>query len=267
MVGGLDRHLPVQVHPQRFALGSRHPCPGSPPPCAFATVTPANLIELVPDRIWHAQQALRFGPVQLATRMTVLRLADGGLWVHSPIALSPALKQQLVQRGEVRYVVAPNKSHHLFFAPFLREFPRAQGWIAPGLASKRPDLAHLPTLDGPVPWASELAPIFIQGLPLLNETAWFHGATGTLILTDLLFCVGPHPSWLARMAARALGIYGRLGMSRTMKLAVKDRAALAASVAPLRALPVQRVVVAHDQVVDTQAQARLQAAFAWLDGA
>lgn len=215
------------------------------------------LQEIDPDRVWCAQQLLRFGPVELATRMTVIRLREGGLWVHSPVAPTEVLVDDLRRLGDVRHVVAPNRSHHLFFLPFLRAFPDAQGWIAPGLAGKRPDLAGFRTLDERLPWTEELCPYFIRGLPLLNETAFFHVATGTLVLTDLLFCVGPNRSLLVRAAARLLGIYGTLGMSRTMKLAVKDRAALAASVAPLLSLPIQRVLVAHDQMVTEQARERL----------
>lgn len=222
------------------------------------------LQEIVPDRVWHAQQLLRFGPVELATRMTVIRLSDGGLWVHSPVAPTDPLVAELRRLGDVHHVVAPNRSHHLFFLPFIHAFPHARGWIAPGLAAKRSDLAGYPTLDEDVPWADDLRPYFIRGIPLLDETAFFHVATGTLVLTDLLFHVGPNRSWLVRAAARLLGIYGTLGMSRTMKVAVKDRAALAASVAPLLALPVQRVLVAHDQIVQEHARERLERAFTWL---
>ncbi len=223
-----------------------------------------ELLEVVAGQVWHAQQQLRFGPVQLATRMTVVRLRDGGLWVHSPVAPSEGIVSALGKIGAVRYIVAPNRSHHLFFLEFARAFPDARGWIAPGLATKRPDLACYPELDDDVPWAGELKPFFIRGIPLINETAWFHEATGTLVLTDLLFCIGPNRSRLVRAAARLLGIHGRLGMSRTMKLAIRDRAALADSVAPLLSLPVQRVVVAHDQIVSTQARQQLQRAFEWL---
>lgn len=222
------------------------------------------LIELVPDRLWHAQQTLHFGPVALATRMTMVRLADGGLWIHSPVDMTAELRHALSQLGPVRFVVAPNRSHHLFFSACLAAFPEAQGWIAPGLRAKRPDLSTCRELGADQPWADELVPHFIAGLPLINETAWFHRATGTLILMDLLFCIGPHPAWLARTAARLLGVYGRLAMSATMKFAVRDRKALAASVAPLLELPVRRIVVAHDQVIEDSAPERLRNAFAWL---
>lgn len=227
-------------------------------------VLPAGLRELVPDSLWHAQQPLRFGPIELATRMTIVRLQDGGLWVHSPIQPTPALLASVSRLGTVRHVVAPNRSHHLFFLPFITAFPGAEGWIAPGLADKRPDLRAYPELSGNEPWAGELRPFFIHGLPQLNETVWFHAETGTLVLTDLLFRVGQSTSMRVRLAARALGIYERLGMSRTMKLLVKDRARFAASVAPLLELPVQRIVLAHDSVVEVDARSQLRAAFGWL---
>lgn len=231
----------------------------------MSTVEPATRLEcIVPDAIWHAQQPLKFGPLSLTTRMTVVRLCDGSLWVHSPISPTPQLVADLQALGPVRHVVAPNKSHHLHFAPFLVAHPSAQGWVAPGLARKRPDLAGLPILGDAAPWRAELAGFFIDGLPILQETVWFHAKTGTLILTDLLFCFSSGNRGLVALVARVLGVRGVLGMSRTMRLAVKDKQALARSVAPLLALPVQRVIVAHDQIVTEQPAARLARAFAWL---
>lgn len=64
--------------------------------------------------------------------------------------------------------------------------------------------------------------------------------------------------------ARALGVLEEAGMSRTMKLAVRDRKALADSVKPILDLPVERVVLAHDQVITSEARERLGRAFAWL---
>lgn len=220
---------------------------------------------LVPDRLWCAEQVIHLGPVALTTRMTVVRLPQGGLWVHSPIFPNAALLQDLHGIGEVHHVVAPNKSHHLFFLPFLEAFPSAQGWIAPGLVDKRPDLSGFPVLNPEVPWSASLHPVFIAGIPLINETAFFHRDTGTLILTDLLFCVGENRSLFVRTVARVLGIYMRPGMSRTMKLFVKDSAALKDSVAPLLSFPVERIVLAHDQIIEVNATETLRTSFAWLE--
>lgn len=228
-------------------------------------MTPARLECLVPDRLWHASQPLSFGPLSISTRMTVLRLRDGSLWVHSPVSPTPALCEELAAIGRVRHVLAPNKSHHLFFLPFLEAHPDASGYIAPGLDAKRPELARYATIaPGDAPWGDELQGFFIEGLPILNESAWFHPDTGTLVLADLLFCFSPANRGLASFAAWLLGVRGKLGMSRTMKLAIRDRTAFRRSVQPLLSLPLQRVVLAHDQVISEDAAGKLSRAFAWL---
>jgi hypothetical protein len=219
---------------------------------------------IVPDTLWHATQPLRFGPIALSTRMTVVRLQDGSLWVHSPITPSSDLTRDLAGVGHVRYVIAPNRSHHLFFLPFLEVHPSAAGFVAPGLDAKRPDLRRFPRVPAVAPWSGELQGFFIEGLPVLNETVWFHHASGTLVITDLLFCFSTESTGLTGLVARVLGVRGTLGMSRTMKLLVKDRAALKRSADALLALPVQRIIVAHDEIIDRHAAEKLRKAFAWL---
>jgi Domain of unknown function (DUF4336) len=222
------------------------------------------LVSIVPDALWHAQHPLKFGPLSLTTRMTVVRLRDGSLWVHSPIPPTSGIVDQLQRIGQVRYVVAPNKSHHLFFLDFLNAFPAAEGFVAEGLDSKRPDLARFPRVPRPAPWGSQVEGFFIEGLPILNETAWFHGDTGTLILTDLLFCFSRTNHGLSALISKLLGVYGSLAMSRTMKLATKDKQALLRTTTPLLSLPIKRVIVAHDQIVEVDAAIKVAKAFAWL---
>jgi Domain of unknown function (DUF4336) len=42
--------------------------------------------------VWLAAAPLSFLGLRIGTRMTVVRLASGDLWVHSPIALTPELR-------------------------------------------------------------------------------------------------------------------------------------------------------------------------------
>lgn len=225
-----------------------------------------QLHTLVPQTIWTAQQPLRLGPLKIQTRMTVVRLGNGKLWVHSPIRPTPDVLAELETLGPVGYVVAPNTSHHLFFADFLRHFPEAEGCVAPGLHRKRPDLRVHAVLTPELAqrWQPDLTAIAVEGLPALNETVWFHPVSGTLIVTDLLFCFSDRAQWLGPWVARLLGVWQTLGMSRTLKWLVQDRAALQRTARQLCALEVRRVVVAHDTVVEHDARDALRRAFAWL---
>lgn len=221
---------------------------------------------IVPDQIWHSQQPLKFGPLSITTRCTVIRLSDNSLWVHSPVEPTPDLLTALQSIGSVRYVVAPNLSHHLYFLPFLQTIPGTQGFIAPGLADKNPALAGFPVI-GQTPesdWSPDLVAWFIEGLPILNETVWLHSPSGTLILTDLLFCFNPSNPLPGKIVSRLLGVYNHLGMSRTMKFMVRDKAALLRSVDQILMHDFQRIVLTHDQIIDQDARARFAAAFEWL---
>ena len=55
----------------------------------------------------------RAGGLELGGRMTVIRLPDGGLWIHSPVRFEPAHRAAVDALGPVRFLVAPNLMHHL----------------------------------------------------------------------------------------------------------------------------------------------------------
>lgn len=61
-----------------------------------------------------------------STRMTVIRLPDGGLFLHSPIRLDDGLRAELDALGTVRAVVAPNKAHHLYVGDYRVPYTKAR---------------------------------------------------------------------------------------------------------------------------------------------
>lgn len=225
-----------------------------------------KLQPVVPN-IWHAEQAIKFGPLTIKTRMTVVKLSDGSIWVHSPIEPTPELIAEINNIGAVRYIVAPNKSHHLFFSAFSEHFQNANAYIASGLEAKRPDLKKYTILDESTSqtWNPDLLGFFVYGIPALNETVWFHAATETLIVTDLLFYFGKDNHFIGRTIATLLGVQEKMRMSRTMKLLVKDRNALSQTISKLRTLNIQRVILAHDTIVDKNVKHELIQAFSWVD--
>lgn len=71
--------------------------------------------------------------VTINTRMTVIRLSSGGLWVHAPIAPTQECLEMVRSLGEVEHIVLPTFAieHKVFFGPFARNFPNASLWVAP----------------------------------------------------------------------------------------------------------------------------------------
>ena len=145
------------------------------------------------ENLWIAERRQSFYGLEVGTRMTVMRLADGRLLLHSPVALTPDLRRELDALGRVCFVVAPNRVHHLYAGKVAEAYPGAQLWVAPGLERKRPDLVYVAVLgdEAPAPWKGEVDQVFFRGRPYENEVVFFHRASRTLILCDLAFNFGP----------------------------------------------------------------------------
>ena len=217
--------------------------------------------------LWVAERPLRFlGGVELGTRMSVVRLADHSLFLHSPVALDGALRDELLRIGEPRHIVAPNRFHHLFVGDYRAAFPEARLYAAPGLPEKRPDLHFDEVLQGepPLPWANELAMELFDGLPLMNEVVFCHRASRTLLLCDLAFHYGEEAPWLTRLCFRLAGGYGRFGPTRVEKLLIRDRARAHASLERILAWDFDRVIVTHGKILENGGPQALRTAYDWL---
>ena len=189
----------------------------------------------------------------LGTRMTVIRMQSGGLFVHSPGPLDAKVKDDLAGLGPVQAIVAPNDFHHLFLAEFADAYPEARVFATPGVAKKQPKV-RIDEILGEKPsdlWSADLEQIALAGMGRMNEVVFFHPASGSLIVTDLLFNVPNDVPFLARMLTRAAGTYGRFAVSRLLKrFMVTDRDVFLASVARLYDWPFTRVLLAHREIYD-----------------
>ena len=222
------------------------------------------MLQHIASGIWHTTHEFTSTGMRITSRMTVVRLGDGTLWLHSPVAISAGLKAELMALGEVAYIVAPNKMHHLFLQNCLTAFPSAKLFGAPGLNKKRPDLTTLQELNTTniAPWQHDLDQVFFEGIPLGNETVWFHKGSRTLIVTDLLqFYQGDLPFGV-RVYARLNSVRRQLAVPRMIRLVVKDKAAAKASAAKILRWPFERVVVAHNSIINVDAYTAVTRAFA-----
>lgn len=220
------------------------------------------------EDLWISDAPLRFAGLEVGARMTVVRLPDGRLLLHSPIAASDALVREVEALGPVAFLVAPNRLHHLFVGDWQRAFPEAALYVAPGLDAKRPDLATDGVLgDAPEPgWQDALDQVLLRGFPFANEVVFFHRPSATLIATDLAFNVGPGAAPATRLAFRLFGTYGQLAPTLLERILVRDRPAFRASLERILAWPFERVVVAHGEVCERGGREALERGYAWVLG-
>jgi hypothetical protein len=216
--------------------------------------------------LWVAERPQRFYGLEVGTRMTAMRLADGSLLLHAPVALDPALRSELDAIGRVRFAVAPNRMHHLHAGEVARAYPQARLWVAPGLERKRPDLVFVGVLgdEAPAEWKGQVDQVFFRGRPYENEVVFFHRASRTLLLCDLAFHFGSSAAAPTRFLMRLLRSYGRFGPSSLDPWLIRDRRAARESLERILAWDFDRVVVAHGDVLESGGHEALRRGYAWL---
>jgi hypothetical protein len=197
--------------------------------------------------------------------MTVVELAAGGLWLHSPVAIDETLGEQIESLGAVRHIVAPNCFHHEHAAAAKKRFPEAELWGAPGLTAKRPDVAFDAVLDGSDDdWSGTLESVFIDGFPKMNETVFFHVPSDTLICADFLFNINEENHALTRLFWRGFGVWKRVAQNRAWRLMRKDKLAAAKSARRVLEWDIHRITLAHGDVIESGGHAKLVHALRWL---
>jgi hypothetical protein len=222
----------------------------------------AQLIAIDQD-IWSVTHPFKVNGAPVSSRMTVIRLQNNRIILHSPVPMSSALKDQINSLGQVIVIIAPNKMHHLFLASAMRDFPHAMALAAPGLAVKRSEIAGLQTLtaDSLNTWAPELEALVFEGMPSVNETIWFHRPSRSLIVTDLLQWFQGDLSWGMRLWVWMMGVRDSMAVPRHVHFLIKDKPAARRSAELLLQWPFERVIVAHNSVIEQDAYAQTKKAF------
>lgn len=212
---------------------------------------------LAPD-VYVIDAPQRFFGLEVGTRATVMRLR-GGLLVHSPVAVDP---KSVAHLGPLRWVVAPNRLHHLHVGPWLEA--GAEGWAAPGLREKRADLRFTGVIgEDAHPFGEEVALLPMRSFPFANEVVLLHRPSRTLVLTDLLFNFAPTAPWMTRAAMFCA--CGYPGARSTVLERVGMRRDLARQeLGEVLTWDFDRVIVAHGDVIETGGRAALANAYAWL---
>ena len=154
---------------------------------------------------WFADgSVVSFHGFRYPTRMAVIRLGSGGLFVWSPIALCEALRDELAALGPVTDLVSPNKLHHFWLGEWKNAYPAARLHAPPGLPRKRPDLRFDAVLgDKPdEAWAADIDQVRFSGSFAMTEIVFLHRTSRTAVFADLIqnFPPGWFTGWRGRLA-------------------------------------------------------------------
>lgn len=233
---------------------------------------PLDTPKPIGEGIWIVDSGpLKTGGMVLPVRMTIIRLSNGELLVHSPIRLTVALAEEVRALGRVAHLIAPSIGHWTFVAEWQRAFPETRTWGVPGLRHRRQVRNSAVRIDAdlgdsaPEDWAGEVRQGLVSGGAGFTEAYFFHTQSRTLVLTDLVDNL--EPGKLPRMTAALVRLAGATDGKTPVhvRLAVRaggERARKA--IQAMLALEPERVVFAHGRWFEESGSERLARAFDWL---
>lgn len=221
------------------------------------------------EGVWHDAGPVSIVGMRLTATMTVLALGDGGLLVHSPLALTPERRGEIEALGRVTHLYAPNTFHHLWLGEWSQAFPDAQVHAPGALAKKRSDLRidRFHDQSSPFDFGGAIAEVPIQGFRLA-ETTLIHRPSKTAVVTDLVHNIGrPSGRW-TKFYSSAMGFYDRVALSRAIRwTGFDDRGAARRSVDALLSHDFEGLIVGHGAPIPTLGRDALAAATSWLPAA
>jgi hypothetical protein len=219
--------------------------------------------------IWIAEgPSVPFLGVPYPTRMTLVRLSDGGLWLCSPIELNAALADAVRALGPVQHLVSPNKIHHLFLGQWAQAWPDAKLWASPGLARRRRDLSFHGELGNAAEpaWESDIDQLIFRGSFAMEEVVFFHRASRSAIITDLVQKFDPATlrGWRG-LLMRLDGLVGPEGSTpREWRLTFWNRRASREALRKMLGWNPQRLIIAHGQWVRENGREALARSLSWI---
>lgn len=217
------------------------------------------------DRLWTRDMPFKLNGIPVGARMTVVKLENDKLLIHSPIQLTTALQLELSQLGAIQAIVTPNMNHHLFLSEWWLAYPEAYFFAPPGLQNKRTDLAFDDALSAHSPqiWQHQLYQTLLRGSDRMEEVIFCDPLSNTLIVGDTLAWFRPSTNIFTMALALANGCYQHPAMPLYWRWTFQNKTRLRQSLQEILTWPFDRIILSHGHNIETDGKAFFHNAFKW----
>lgn len=157
--------------------------------------SPINELKQIGEDIWivdgnEIHMNFKLFKVPFTTRMTIVKLDNNKLWIHSPIAFNKELDDKIKELGEIEHIIVPNKYHYSYVLDWYYNYINAKVWLAKGVSDKlkidkKENFVSLDNISK-TSWSEEIYFTPFRGSIAMEEMVFFHKKSSTLILTDLI---------------------------------------------------------------------------------
>jgi hypothetical protein len=191
--------------------------------------------------------------IDFKRNVTLLRLDDGRVAIHSTAPFSHADVQTIRHFGDPAWLVEATLLHDTFAKKGRAAFSEMP-YLAPAGFTRVSGVAAQPIGPGPSDWVGEIDVLRIEGTKK-GEHAFFHRRSRTLVVADLFFSFVPQTKGWPRFFARwVMGLPPSLfGVSRFFRFLISDQDAFRRSMMDMLEWDFERVVVGHAEPLTTNA--------------
>ena len=219
-----------------------------------------DLYEYQKNKIWIKEYPIHYAGTRFNSRMTLVRLLNGNLFIHSPCEIDQQTKTAIEALGKVEFIVAPGSYHHLYVGSAQRAFPEAEVFICPGIETKNPQL-EFDWLLGDRPdkrWADCFEQVLVRGNKYIWEVAFFYKPTRTLILVDLIESFSDATedvNWLLKLWFRLVyRMWDNPKPAPEYQMGWKDKNAAAKSLNKILSWDFETIIVSHGDLIEGNAK-------------
>jgi hypothetical protein len=226
-------------------------------------VLPHLPIERLEPNLWRVQGTLR--GMALKRVMTLVRLDDGRIAVHSAISLSDDAMAEIEAWGTPAVLLVPNGYHRLDAPAWLERYPDLEVRCPSGARRKVEEVVRVDGTYEDFDVGETLKIDTLDGIAAAEGALIVQSPSGvTLVFNDAVFNM-PHGKGMAGWFFRH--VTASTGGPRVPRIfrwfVVKDRAALAAHLERLADTPdLVRIIVSHHRMITDRPSETLRAAAA-----
>jgi len=214
-------------------------------------------IEKLCEQIREMRFPLSLAGTQIGRRVTLMTLASGEVVIHSTAPFSSEDVRIISNLGRPNALVEATFFHDSFARHGNKMFPDVPYFAPPGFEAVA-GIAARSLSEPPASWRGELEVLELEGMPKVREHVFFHPASRTLVVADLVFNIGPTATPWTRFFFRYInGVAKPPGMSRVFRSFIRDREALARSLRTMMKWDFDRVIVAHGEIIERGGKTRM----------
>jgi hypothetical protein len=229
-------------------------------------ILPHDPIQELSENLWRVEGALP--QFSLRRVMSVVRLQDGRLLIHSAIAMDEASMKKLEAWGEPAVLLIPHRRHRMDAPRYKKRYPALRVFAPPAVMDKASEVVNVDGTFAEAPLDETVSMQVLDGTGEAEAALIVRSNDGvSVVLTEVVFDLELPRSVLLRAAIKLTGFGPGPVVTPVVKFElIKNKRELAAHLERLASIPeLTRLIVGHSRMsVGPAAAAALRKAAASL---